>query len=251
MSEDDLTNLLRKKYPAPAFAFLAQVRNTTGFVSRIRTADALVMSLYPSRGLDLDGFEIKVSRSDWCRERKQPAKAESIARFCNHWWVLAPAEVVPVDELPATWGLMESDGKRIAIAKPAAPLTPEPMSVGFLASILRNVAEATVPLAAVTNMVVERVSVNSECIRRESAYEIETLRREVQRLQGALAKVRDALGVSPEGASLPHLAKAYQLVMAGDHAIENYVIRARRAAEGLKAVATDASNMIAQLEVLA
>src|SRR3990167_7665245 len=40
--------LLRERYPSPAWAFLEEVRNQTGFGRTIRTPDALPMSLYPA-----------------------------------------------------------------------------------------------------------------------------------------------------------------------------------------------------------
>lgn len=81
MSES-VFELLRRRYPAPAWAFLEEVRNQTGYARTIRTADALAMSLYPSRGLHLHGFEVKVSRADWFRELNDPKKAEEIAAYC-------------------------------------------------------------------------------------------------------------------------------------------------------------------------
>lgn len=60
----DIEKLLRNRYSPPEYAFLPQVRNQTGYSRQIRTADALVMSLYPSRGLYLSGFEIKINKSD-------------------------------------------------------------------------------------------------------------------------------------------------------------------------------------------
>ena len=47
------------------------------------SGDAVIMSLWPSRGLELHGVEIKVSRADWKREAADPAKAEAIAAYCD------------------------------------------------------------------------------------------------------------------------------------------------------------------------
>ena len=44
-----LEQLLAGRYPAPEWAFLPQVRNSTAFTHR-RTADALAFNCYPSRG---------------------------------------------------------------------------------------------------------------------------------------------------------------------------------------------------------
>ena len=39
-----------------------------GFAGGGRYADAIAMNLWPSRGLAVHGFEIKISRGDWQRE---------------------------------------------------------------------------------------------------------------------------------------------------------------------------------------
>ena len=68
-TEDGLCKLLRYRFCQPEWAFLSQVRNGTGYLRTTRTADALAMSLWPSRGLHLYGFEIKVRKSDWKKDR--------------------------------------------------------------------------------------------------------------------------------------------------------------------------------------
>ena len=73
----DVIDLLRVKYPLPAFALLEQVADGTG-ARNYRWADALVMGVWPSRGYHLLGFEVKVSRSDWLHELHKPAKADAL-----------------------------------------------------------------------------------------------------------------------------------------------------------------------------
>ena len=78
---------LRKRYIAPEWALLFNVANGTG-ARQYRYADAIGMSLYPSRGLEIHGFEVKISKSDWKREAADPEKAETIAAYCDRWWVV-------------------------------------------------------------------------------------------------------------------------------------------------------------------
>lgn len=142
LSEPGLTTLLRQRFAAPEFAFLPQVRNQTGFSRRVvRTADALAMSLYPSRGLHLYGFEIKCSRSDWSRDRDNPDKADEIAKHCHFWFIVAPDDkVVPIAELPATWGLIlaTKDSTSVKTVKAGQLMKPEPLTHHFLAAVLRK-----------------------------------------------------------------------------------------------------------------
>lgn len=150
-SEHEMLAALRARFAAPEWAFLSQVRNGTGFQRKPRTADALAMSLWPSRGLDLHGIEVKVSRSDWLHEKKDPAKAEEIFRFCDRWWLAVGDEsIVQPGELPPTWGLLVPRGGKL-IAKVDAPkLEPIPMTRLFLAGMLRNAAESSADTAEIS-----------------------------------------------------------------------------------------------------
>jgi hypothetical protein len=134
---------LRERYCAPEFALFFEVANGTGSNVR-RYADALAMNLFPSRGLTLNGFEIKVSAHDWKRELKNPHKAEEgIFKYCDHWWIVAPAGVVAKTELPSTWGLLEmpdKGGLRQVVAAPR--LKPQELNRNFIAALLRRASVA-------------------------------------------------------------------------------------------------------------
>lgn len=132
---------LRHKYAAPECAILFEVRNQTGYSREVRSADAIAMSLYPSRGLSITGFEIKRSRGDWMTELKKPDKSSAIQRYCYYWYVAVSDEtIVQKGELPPTWGLLVPWGKTKLKCRIEAPkLTPEPISRHFLASLMRNI----------------------------------------------------------------------------------------------------------------
>jgi hypothetical protein len=141
----DIEELLHYRYAGDAYAFLPQVRNGTGFTRVTRTADIIVMGLWPSRGLCLDGFEIKVNRGDWLSELRNPVKAEEIAKFCDHWWLVAPKEIVNIDEVPDKWGYMIPFGKTVKVVKQATHLEPTPIDRLFLAAILRKASQTICP----------------------------------------------------------------------------------------------------------
>ncbi len=139
MTEEEILLALAKRYAAPVYAFFPHVRGGTGF-ARDRTADAVAMGLYPSRGLDLHGFEIKRSRADWLRELKKPEKADQIGQFCSYWWiVLSDQTIIRDGELPSRWGLIVAKNGRLRTQKEAEKLEClEPDRI-FLASLLRKV----------------------------------------------------------------------------------------------------------------
>lgn len=152
MTENMLCQLLAKRFEREDWVFLPQVRNGTGFARRARTADAIVMNTYPSRGLHLQGFEIKINRGDWLRELKDPAKAESIARFCDYWWIVtSDKQIALAEELPAPWGLLVANEKatKFEIVKPAEKLAAQPIDRLMLGSLLRSAIEGKVNRASV------------------------------------------------------------------------------------------------------
>lgn len=119
---------------APGDVLLHEVQVAEG-----RAADAVLVRCWKSRGYELHGFEIKVSRADWLRELKDPAKAEPVAKYMDRWFVVAPTNVVKVDELPRTWGLMQfrTDGK-LVVAHPAPRLSPVHVDREFMATLVRR-----------------------------------------------------------------------------------------------------------------
>lgn len=139
----DIRLLLKDRYCAPEWVLAEEVRNAAGFEAS-RSADAIAMSLWPSRGCVVHGFEIKVDRGDWKRELADPAKADALARFCDHWWVAAARGVVPIDELPENWGLMEAhshgDGWRLKVIKVAPKLAAREWSRTFMAAFVARMA---------------------------------------------------------------------------------------------------------------
>lgn len=141
-TEQEVLEILRKKYSEEGWVYIEKVRNATGYSGKTRTADAVAMSVWPSRGLHLHGFEVKVSRTDWLSELKKPAKAEEIAKYMDFWWVVAPAGIVRTDELPEFWGLMIVTEKGHLRTTRKAPKK-ECVEVGrpFLASLLRAACE--------------------------------------------------------------------------------------------------------------
>jgi len=168
MSTGAIMDAMRERYKAPEYALMFEVGNATGHHTR-RHADAVAMSLWPSRGLEIMGFEFKSYRNDWLRELKNPAKAEEIARFCDRWFVVATQNVVKPEEVPAGWGLLELAPPRkqgtLGAAPEAEPVRTlrlvkdaprrdeaQPISRAFVAAMLRRASEADEELlrAAVT-----------------------------------------------------------------------------------------------------
>lgn len=191
-----IINALSKKYKSPEYAFLTEVRNSVGFSSRVRTADAMAMSLWPSRGLYMTGFEVKISRADWKKELEQPEKAEELARFCKMWFVACPDKLIEKDEVPPGWGLIYvKDDGGLKYAKPA-PEHPavEPTWMLF-ASLMRDVAENWVPKPLVEKRIVDEVAEKKKLWSNSNDYELKEAKRQLEKLRENIAAFEAASGV--------------------------------------------------------
>jgi hypothetical protein len=133
----DLLGALRERYAAPQYALFDEVFSSVGGGQR---ADAIAVAMWRSRGLAIHGFEIKVSRSDWLRELKNPKKAEHIFRYCDYWWLVVNDEkrIALPEEIPAPWGVLAPQGDCLRQVRAATKLQPDPLDRPFLCSLLRT-----------------------------------------------------------------------------------------------------------------
>ncbi len=209
-TEPKVFEAIRKVFPPPAFVLLPQVRNGTGYERSPRTADAVAISTWPSRGLYLAGIEIKVTLSDWRRELANAQKAHDIAKYCRYWYVAAPAGVIPVGEVPETWGLVECNGKSVKIVKPAVKVEPQPIDILLLASILRAAAADSVPRHHVAAQISAEVKARVEAVQKTADYDLE-------RMRNKIAQFEEASGVKLGNWQEKQIGEAVKMVMAGDH----------------------------------
>jgi hypothetical protein len=190
---------LGKRYRAPMWALLEQVGNGTGTACN-RYADALALSLWPSRGIELHGFEVKVYRNDWLRELKRPDKAEDIANVCDFWWIAAAPGVVDVDRdpIPTAWGVMILDGRGLVQHK-KAERRPERAELDryIIAAIMRRATERMVPVGSIQARLDEAREEGEESGRKEAhnadAHENEL--RELAELRESIASFQAASGL--------------------------------------------------------
>ena len=142
ITTSEMRQAIQRRWKAPEYAILWEVGDATGG-RHSRWADAIIMGLWPSRGIDLQGVEIKIYRSDWQRELRNPSKAEQISRYCDFWWIHATPGVVHPEELPKGWGLRIYDGKTWKTVVEAERKTPEGVTREFLAALLRRSDQQT------------------------------------------------------------------------------------------------------------
>jgi hypothetical protein len=138
MKTPDVKAALRARFIAPEWSLFFEVADATGS-RQSRWADAVAMNLYPSRGLEIHGFEIKVSRSDWLRELKDPTKSAPVQRYCDRWWIICPDGVIKPGELPPTWGHYDVKPGGVIRQVVAAPkLDAQVVTKEFMAALVRR-----------------------------------------------------------------------------------------------------------------
>jgi hypothetical protein len=149
LTERDMLNLLHQRFgvksyngavAAERYVRAEHVRARSGFDRR--TADFIAVDTWASGKLAIHGVEIKVSRSDWLRELKDPAKAEAFMCWCSHWWLAAAnVSIARPEELPSGWGLMVATRRGLIARVPAPRRDVPPIPPESIASLLRAVAK--------------------------------------------------------------------------------------------------------------
>lgn len=245
MTAADLLQAIEARYPADrGWLHVEEAGGAFG-----RRVDRLAINLWASRGYQIIGFEVKVSRPDWIRELKKPEKADqSLFQFCDEWWVVCAPDVVREDEeVPATWGWAEarSDGK-LRTRRKAPALSPRPISRAFLAAVVKRFeAKDGSALAEMRDQARREAHEHHEAM---SRLEREQYREEVAKLKAEVSRLRPMRGWStPENEE--RLIKLAQLLMGrGYGSIDGLLSGAREKAKTALGELERATALLDELE---
>ena len=121
---------------------IREFRIGTGFgrISQQRI-DAVAVSCWPGKGIEVVAYEIKISRADFRNETKKPFKRLPALIYSHKFYFVAPSGIIPLDELPVEAGLLEV-GPNFGIRARAAAPAREPMAPNWamVAGILRRLS---------------------------------------------------------------------------------------------------------------
>ena len=205
------------------------------------------MSLWPSRGLEMHGFEVKVSRSDWIKELRTPDKAEAVYRYCDHWWIVAGGvDIVAPGELPPTWGMIVADKGKLVVRVAAPKLEPVGYTADFLAAVLRRAVGIT-PEAelrtAYERGVGDGMKRESERNEKREESDLRYLRREHDQLQKQVREFEAASGVRIDryGSENANIGDAVRRVLEGEDG---------KATQRLLSIRTVAHNIAQEIDQL-
>lgn len=175
------------------YATLFEVANGTGARGKTTFADIVIMNLWPSRGMELVGYEVKSDRGDWLRELKDPAKAWPVMQYCDRWILLSAPAVARLEEIPLNWGWTVFDGEKLREKKKAPVLEPKPLNRTFVGSMLRR------PVRDVEAMVKQAVRKREDELEAEVKRRVEAaVAKRASTVDEALAKVaaiKEATGI--------------------------------------------------------
>lgn len=237
--DTELLTVLATKYPAPHWVFMREFRNATGF-DAIRSADALAVGLYRSRGQVIIGFEKKIIRSDWLREMKRPDKAEPIAQFCDFFNLVVPGtkdganDVAKPEELPEPWGLVVVDQvrKKIHTVKPAKQLQAAIITRPFFSAIVKQAMDAAqMPgKEALEEARQAGIQYAQDNLKHQIPYELERLRK----LEETVKEFTKASGVElhewSDGKQIGEAVRVLQSILGGNYSMFQNI---QQAASGL------------------
>lgn len=148
----EIHNLLRKKFD-DRFRWLhaAEVGDANGW----RHLDHIVVNCWDSDGHAIDGYEIKISRSDLKRELTDPEKHAVFFPHLDTFSLVAPHDICRKEELPDKWGFLgvfeNADGKYLKwVRKPNAlhDAMRDQINRSFAFRLLRKISEASDAVAA-------------------------------------------------------------------------------------------------------
>jgi hypothetical protein len=148
MDSKQIHKALREMYAVAGdgSAYIEEFRAGTGYQpGSERYLDAWVIGCYPSSGMVKTAIEVKISRSDFAREIKQPKKRDSALRISNLFYFAAPKGLIAEKDLPDECGLIEVDaltGKAAVTVEAPYRETCVPSWV-FVASLARRAAKSS------------------------------------------------------------------------------------------------------------
>jgi len=194
LTTKEVRDRLAEKYSGWQWVFLNELRSSNGFAFSVRSADAIAINLYPSHGCEMHGFEIKVSRSDFLKELKDPDKSDIFKQYCDRWFlVVGDSSIVKPGELPAGWGLIVPRGDSLMIKIGANKLEPEPMGRLFYTAIMKRLVDDTPQVAEVRKEAHQKgVMVGKE----HAGFEIYALKQRLQDAESSLKIFKELTGES-------------------------------------------------------
>lgn len=140
MITHDVIQALYAYYRPKGYMCLDELKPGTGAIGGyLGGIDFWAMHPWPSERFTRISIEIKVSRSDFLRECRQPEKQDRALRNSNLLYFAAPVGIIPVWDLRSDAGLFEVQPNGTLYEARKAPWRDaEPPSLSFMAAVMRR-----------------------------------------------------------------------------------------------------------------
>lgn len=191
-----LWDMLRMRHSGEAWVFVEEVGNGTGYNVK-RHADALALGLWPSRGYEIHGYEVKISRGDVRRELDDPSKADAVGKFCDHWWlVVQDLSIIDGLIIPATWGILYPKNRVLRVHRKAPKREATPVNRAFAAALIRKALENWVPKHELDELKATAKEQLKKEVEREHGWKHDAAVRDLANLQAAVKRFEEHTGVA-------------------------------------------------------
>lgn len=197
MTADQIRECLATRWPDSEYLVIPEAPEQSDRSGR--KIDLLVISLWRSRGLEVDAIEIKISPSDWVRELKAGSKADFWWRHSHRFWVAVPADMAArvKAELPTGWGLLAcAEGKPTKVVVKPLKRQAEPFSWRTCVGVMRASANCGFAALARAEARGRREGLRLAEKRVEAQSVDGRLRRELEDLRGTIREFEQKAGIS-------------------------------------------------------
>jgi hypothetical protein len=214
-----------QKYSIPHKHMVAfEVANGTGGAAD-RRADAVAMEYWPSNGLEITGYEIKVSRSDWLNELKQPEKAYAISQYCDRWYVIAPKGVIKDAELPEGWGFIQASEKMLRTVVKSAKNKDAKIDKLFMASLMRKTLEKYQDTSLVDQIAKKYQDEANKEVERRVKYQVKRDKERYEKIKEALDGFEKKSGIRVNEYNYEKIGEVVKYLMDNKYMIKNDIHR--------------------------
>jgi len=177
---------------------------------------------------------------------KLPEKAEAVAQYCDHWWIVTTEGIVKEGELPPTWGLIELQydllrAPKLVTIKDAPAKDSMPVGRSFMAALFRKMGQ--VDNAEVEQTVSKRMAELDAKRREHIEQEVKARTGQFESLRARVEQFERASGIDLEDWRLQpdEFGKAVKFVL------DCEIFRAYGSVETLYKSLTDAAAVIGKV----
>lgn len=266
LTEGQLVDRLRARHEgesgnARRGVLIPGVRDAAGF-NATRTIDAIGVDFWPSRGMLIDAYECKSSRSDWQKELREPEKADRFCQLADRFWIVAGrSDLVRVDEVPPDWGLIVPRGNGLTEVKSARTMHPECVATvtgrprklppGFDRSFMIALVRASSFVADITPEAISKANADGFKAGEDHGRAMSGRYQELyDELRQQVKAFQDELGVPLNGYSYrdqgsAEVGAALKAVLNGEHEVDRVERRLRKIIEDTEMILETARSRLA------